>query len=120
MNTTPTVVRSAAVALGLALCAAAPDPGVRVHVDLEHFELIAVDTRKPDDAALVLPIATGSPSHPSPPGHYRAREVVRAWARILVGNAGRLGPGPGSPAEVVQRQIQRVREVLERERSLSA
>jgi len=67
---------SCAVLATLALCAAAPDPGVHVRVDLERFELVAVDARRPDDS-LVLPIATGSPTHPSPPGQYKAREVVR-------------------------------------------
>jgi hypothetical protein len=62
--------------LALALLGAARDPGVHVRVDLERFELVAVDARRPD-VALVLPIATGSPEHPSPPGRYAPREVVR-------------------------------------------
>jgi hypothetical protein len=62
--------------LALALCGAARDPGVHVRVDLERFELVAVDARRPD-AALVLPVATGSPQHPSPAGRYAPREVVR-------------------------------------------
>jgi lipoprotein-anchoring transpeptidase ErfK/SrfK len=60
----------------LALCGAASDPGVHVRVDLERFELIAVDARRPDDA-LVVPIATGSPEHPSPPGRYVPQAIVR-------------------------------------------
>ena len=49
---------------------------MHVRVDLERFELVAVDARRPDDA-LVLPIATGSPGHPSPAGRYAPREIVR-------------------------------------------
>jgi hypothetical protein len=63
--------------LALLLCGAARDPGVRVRVDLERFELVAIDARTPDEAALVLPVATGSPEHPSPAGRYTPREVVR-------------------------------------------
>jgi lipoprotein-anchoring transpeptidase ErfK/SrfK len=62
--------------LALALCGAARDPGLQVRVDLERFELVAVDARRPE-AALVLPVATGSPEHPSPAGRYAPREVVR-------------------------------------------
>jgi len=65
----------AVVALGL--LGAARDPGVQVRVDLERFELVAVDARNPDEAALVLPVATGSPEHPSPAGRYVPSEVVR-------------------------------------------
>lgn len=46
-------------------------------------------------------------------------EELRAWTRILLedtGNGSR--PGPGGPVDVVERQIHRVREVLEREQSL--
>jgi len=64
------------VVAAFALCGAARDPGVHVRVDLELFELVAVDAGRPDDA-LVLPIATGSPEHPSPPGRYKPRAVVR-------------------------------------------
>jgi len=60
----------------LALTGAARDPGVHVRVDLARFELVAVDARQPE-AALVLPIAIGSPEHPSPAGHYAPSEVVR-------------------------------------------
>ena len=47
-----------------------------MRVDLARFELVAVDARRPD-VALVLPIATGSPAHPSPAGRYAPHEVVR-------------------------------------------
>ena len=65
------------IVAALAFGGAARDPGVQVRVDLERFELIAVDARQPGEAALVLPIATGSPEHPSPPGRYVPHLVVR-------------------------------------------
>ena len=64
------------VVAALALCGAARDPGVQVRVDLERFELVAVDARRPTEA-LVLPVATGSPEHPSPAGRYIPQQVVR-------------------------------------------
>ncbi len=60
----------------IALCGATRDPGVEVRVDLERFELIAIDARLPAES-LVLPIATGSPEHPSPAGRYVPHQVVR-------------------------------------------
>jgi len=66
-----------ALLAALALSGAARDPGISVRVDLERFELVAVDARRPAQAALVLPVATGSPAHPSPAGRYRPRAVVR-------------------------------------------
>jgi hypothetical protein len=71
----PIFLPLAAVA-ALLLCGATRDPGVRVRVDLERFELTAQDPRRPDEQ-LVLPIATGSPAHRSPAGHYAPHEVVR-------------------------------------------
>ena len=70
------IVAACITVVALALTGAARDPGVRVRLDLERFQLVAVDARRPDDA-LVLPIAIGSPAHPSPPGHYAPHEVVR-------------------------------------------
>src|SRR5262245_32553830 len=64
------------IAAALISVGAARDPGVRVRLDLGRFELVATDARKPGES-LVLPIATGSPAHPSPPGRYLAHEVVR-------------------------------------------
>jgi hypothetical protein len=52
------------------------DSGVHVRLDLERFELVAVDALRPNEP-LVLPIATGSPAHPSPTGRYSPHEVVR-------------------------------------------
>lgn len=46
-------------------------------------------------------------------------EELRAWTRILLEDTGDGShPGPGGPVDVVERQIQRVREVLEREQGL--
>jgi L,D-transpeptidase-like protein len=69
-------LRAWCLVLPLALCGAKGDPGIQVRLDLGRFELVAVDARRPDEP-MVLPIATGSPAHPSPPGHYRPREIVR-------------------------------------------
>ena len=84
MKTTRSIVP--AVALVLALGGAARDPGVHVRVDLERFELVAVDARRPEEP-LVLPIATGSPAHPSPPGRYR-RARGGAQSRLEAGREG--------------------------------
>ena len=74
------ILRLASVIAALTLVGATRDPGVRVRVDLTRFELVATDARRPDET-LTLPIATGSPAHPSPAGTYRPRVVVRnpAW-----------------------------------------
>ena len=46
---------------------------------------------------------------------------LRAWTRILLDDDGNgRHPGPGGPADVVGHQVYRVREVLEREKTLSA
>ena len=70
------ILRMTAVVAALALLGAARDPGVRVRLDLVRFELVAVDSRRPAEP-LVLPIATGSPGHPSPVGRYSPHVVVR-------------------------------------------
>jgi len=69
-------LRRLTVVAALTSVGAARDPGVRVRVDLARFELVAVDERHPDES-LTLPVATGSPAHPSPSGHYLPHEVVR-------------------------------------------
>jgi L,D-transpeptidase catalytic domain len=70
------ILALASVLAALASMGATRDPGVHLRVDLERFELVAVDARRPNEP-LVLPIATGSPAHPSPAGHYSPHEVVR-------------------------------------------
>lgn len=59
---------------------------------------------------------------PGPPALLRDPVAdLRAWTRILLDDDGNgRHPGPGGPADVVERQVYRVREVLEREKTLSA
>lgn len=58
---------------------------------------------------------------PGPPALLRDPvEELRAWTRILLENHGSKSQGPGGPADVVEHQIYRVREVLEREKTLTA
>jgi hypothetical protein len=46
---------------------------------------------------------------------------LRAWTRILLDDDGNgRRPGPGGPVDVIEHHVYRVREVLEREKSLSA
>jgi lipoprotein-anchoring transpeptidase ErfK/SrfK len=88
----------AAALAALALFGAARDPGIQVRVDLERFELVAVDARRPEDA-LVLPIATGSPEHPSPAGRYVPSEVVRNPGWKPGTKAREWGAQPVDPSE---------------------
>jgi len=64
----------------VALLGAAGDPGLRVRIDLSRFELRATDPRG-EREPLELPVATGSPAHPTPHGRFRPWVVVRypAW-----------------------------------------
>lgn len=89
------ILTCVAVAL---LCGAARDPGVNVRVDLERFELVAVDGRDPNNS-LVLPIATGSPEHPSPPGRYLPHSVVRNPGWKPGGKARAWGAQPVDPSD---------------------
>ena len=59
---------------------------------------------------------------PGPPALLRDPVAdLRAWTRILLDDDGNgRHPGPGGPADVVEHQVHRVREVLEREKTLSA
>lgn len=59
---------------------------------------------------------------PGPPALLRDPVAdLRAWTRILLEDDGNgRHPGPGGPADVVEHQVYRVREVLEREKTLSA
>jgi len=94
------------VVAALALVGAARDPGVRVRLDLTRFELVAVDARQPGET-LVLPIATGSPGHPSPAGHYSPHVVVRnpSWhpgAQARAWGAEPMEPGADTPMGVAK------------------
>ena len=101
------ILRALASAVAaLALCGAARDPGLHVRVDLERFELVAIDARRPD-VALVLPIATGSPEHPSPAGRYAPREIVRnpGWqpgSQARAWGAEPMEPGADTPMGVAK------------------
>lgn len=59
---------------------------------------------------------------PGPPALLRDPVAdLRAWTRILLDDDGNgRHPGPGGPADVVEHQVYRLREVLEREKTLSA
>jgi len=75
----------------------------------------------PENVETVEKLLRSLDDFPGPPALLRDPvEELRAWTRILLENHGAEGPGPGGPAEVVENQILRVREVLEREKTLSA
>jgi hypothetical protein len=59
---------------------------------------------------------------PGPPALLRDPVAdLRAWTRILLDDDGNgRHPGPGGPADVVEHHVVRIREVLEREKTLSA
>lgn len=59
---------------------------------------------------------------PGPPALLRDPVAdLRAWTRILLDDDGNgRHPGPGGPGDVVEHQVYRVREVLDREKTLSA
>jgi hypothetical protein len=61
---------------GSALLGAARDPGIRLELDLAHFELRARDLRD-GSAGPVLRVVTGSPAHPTPTGTFPLHRVVR-------------------------------------------
>lgn len=80
------------------------------------------DGRNPEVVEKVDKLLRSLSDFPGPPALLRDPvEELRAWARILLDDTGDGShPGPGGPADVVENQIHRVREVLEREKSLSA
>lgn len=94
-------LRCGVVALGLlvpALLAARPDPGVLIELDRAHFSLVARDlaagTEGPE-----LRVALGSPAHPTPPGAYPLRVVVRnpGWHPGPIARSLGARPVPPSP-----------------------
>jgi hypothetical protein len=96
----------AAFGVCVALLGAGRDPGLQVRIDLARFELRATDPRGGREA-LQLPIATGSPAHPTPRGRFRPWVVVRnpAWrpgplARSL--GAASLGASDDTPMGVAK------------------
>ncbi|MFI5316954.1 MAG: L,D-transpeptidase [Myxococcota bacterium] len=96
----------ASALLALGALGATRDPGVRVRLDLTRFELVAVDGRRPNEP-IVLPIATGSPAHPSPRGHYSPHEIVRnpGWqpgAQARAWGAESMDPSDHTPMGVAK------------------
>jgi hypothetical protein len=72
--------RLLACALLLGLVAAAPDPGLELRIDRSTFELSARDQRDGSEGPR-LPVALGSPAHPTPAGRFSAHAVILnpAW-----------------------------------------
>lgn len=52
------------------------DPGLRLELDREHFELRARDLRDASDGPM-LRVAIGSPAHPTPAGEFPIYRVIR-------------------------------------------
>lgn len=80
------------------------------------------EDRDPEEVEKIDKLLRSLSDFPGPPALLRDPvEELRAWTRILLDDTGNgRHPGPGGPADVVETQIHRVREVLEREKSLSA
>ncbi|MEM7413057.1 MAG: L,D-transpeptidase [Myxococcota bacterium] len=88
--------------LALACCvplllAGGKDPGVLIEIDLEDFRVTTRDLRTGKDGP-TLPIVIGSPSHPTPPGRYRAYKVIRnpGWKPGAVARSFGATPEPPS------------------------
>jgi hypothetical protein len=78
------------------MCCAAADPGVRLELDREHFELRAWDLRA-DREGPSLRVAIGSPAHPTPAGIFPVHQVVRN-PRWTPGEIARHRGAEGRPA----------------------
>lgn len=85
---------------------ARPDPGIRFELDRETYRVHVVDLAS-GEAGPEIPVAIGSPAHPSPHGEYRVWQVVHdpAWnpgrtARSL--GARRVAPGPDGPLGIAK------------------
>ncbi len=72
--------RLLACALVLGLVAATRDPGLVLTIDRSRFELSARDARDGSQGPR-LPVAVGSPAHPTPSGRFSAHAVILnpAW-----------------------------------------
>ncbi len=100
------LVVSAALALlpasfGYARSADAParrDPGIRFELDRETYRVHVLDLAS-GDAGPEIPVAIGSPAHPSPHGEYRLWQVVHdpAWNPGRTARAMGAKPTPPSP-----------------------
>lgn len=82
------------------------DPGIRFELDRDTYRVHVVDLAS-GEAGPEIPVAIGSPAHPSPHGEYRVWQVVHdpAWnpgrtARSL--GARRVEPGPDGPLGIAK------------------
>lgn len=73
------------------------DPGIRIEVDRDAFEIRTVDLAS-GELGPDLRVATGSPAHPTPAGRFRLRRVVHApaWVPGETARAGGARPEPPS------------------------
>lgn len=78
--------------------------------------------RHPELVERVEKLLSSLDDFPGPPALLRDPVAdLRAWTRILLDDNGNSRhPGPGALADVVEHQVYRLREVLEREKTLSA
>ncbi|HKA16041.1 MAG TPA: L,D-transpeptidase [Myxococcota bacterium] len=69
------------IALPMLLLGSLRDPGLLIEVDLANFSLATTDLSE-DAVGPALPVAIGSPAHPTPTGEFRPQRVVRnpAWS----------------------------------------
>jgi len=86
--------------------AARRDPGIRFELDRESYRVRVVDLAS-GEAGPEVPVAIGSPAHPSPKGEFRVWQVVHdpAWnpgqtARSL--GARRVPPSPDGPLGIAK------------------
>jgi hypothetical protein len=82
------------------------DPGIRFELDRETYRVHVVDLAS-GEAGPEVPVAIGSPAHPSPRGEYRVWQVVHdpAWnpgrtARSM--GAQRVPPSPDGPLGIAK------------------
>lgn len=86
------------------------DPGIRFEIDRETYRVHVIDLASGDEGP-EIPVAIGSPAHPSPTGEFRIWQVVHdpAWnpgrtAKSL--GARRVAPGPDGPLGIAKIPIQ--------------
>ena len=74
-----------------------PDPGIRFEIDRESYRVLVVDLAS-GQLGPEIPVAIGSPAHPTPAGRYRIRQVVREprWSPGPTARAGGAEPMPAS------------------------
>lgn len=86
------------------------DPGIRFEIDRESYRVHVVDLASGEQGP-EIPVAIGSPAHPSPTGQFRVRQVIHdpAWnpgqtARSL--GARKVPAGPDGPLGIAKIPIQ--------------